>query len=147
MKIVNVFNMYSAISQSTIIISPIGFNITLTNVNARLKQRCINVVPTFYNVVMTSGTDAVSTLYIVKNLTSDFVSFSTSNQRYFNVDRNVDSTLKCWLTFFTEKIFLFFTGNRQLNVFSNHTIVFNYVTLLKFAAQKSKPSQQLHVQS
>ena len=43
--------MYSTISQSTIVTTPIGFNIALTNVNARLKQRCINVVPTLSNVV------------------------------------------------------------------------------------------------
>ena len=100
--------MYSTISQSTIITSPIGFNIGLTNVNARLKQRCINVVPTLCNVistlcnvVSTPGTDVVSTLCNVENATSDFVSFSTSDQRYFNVDpqrlNNVDPTLKCWL--------------------------------------------------
>ena len=71
------------ITQSTIITSPIGFNIGLTNVNTRLKQRCFDVV---------SGTEY---------RTSDFVSFSTSDQRYFNVDpqrwNNVDPTLKCWL--------------------------------------------------
>ena len=42
---------YSSICKSVIIASPIGFNITLTNVDARLKQRCINVVPTLCNVV------------------------------------------------------------------------------------------------
>ena len=67
------------ITQSTIITSPIGFNIGLTNVDTRLKQRCINVVST-------SGTDVVSTLCNVENPTSDFVSFSTSDQCYFNVD-------------------------------------------------------------
>ena len=67
------------ITQSTIITSPIGFNIGLTNVDTRLKQRCINVVST-------SGTDVVSTLCNVENPTSDFASFSTSDQRYFNVD-------------------------------------------------------------
>ena len=41
--------MYSTISQSTIITSPIGFNIALANVDARLKQRCISVVPTLCN--------------------------------------------------------------------------------------------------
>ena len=89
----HVFNMYSTISQSTIITSPIGFNIGLTNVDARLKQRCINVVSTFCNVfstlcnvVSTSGTDVVSTLCNAENPTSDFVSYSTSDQRYFNVD-------------------------------------------------------------
>ena len=67
------------ITQSTIITSPIGFNISFTNVDTRLKQLCINVVST-------SGTDVVSTLCNVENPTSDFVSFSTSDQHYFNVD-------------------------------------------------------------
>ena len=47
-KTIQVFNMYSTISQSTIITSPIGFNIAVTNVNARLNQHCINVVPTLF---------------------------------------------------------------------------------------------------
>ena len=34
--------------QTIIITSPIGFNIVLTNIDARLKQRCINVVPTLF---------------------------------------------------------------------------------------------------
>ena len=82
--------------QSTIITSPIGFNIGLTNVNTRLKQRCINVVPTLCNVVSTLC-NVVSTLFqrlaltlyqrcAVVNPTSDFVSFSTSDQCYFKVD-------------------------------------------------------------
>ena len=74
------------ITQSTIITSLIGFNIGLTNVDTRLKQRCINVVST-------SGTDVVSTSCNVENPMSDFVSFSMSDQRYFNLD----PTLKCWL--------------------------------------------------
>ena len=55
---------YSSICNSIIITSPTGFNIALTKVDARLKQRSINVVPTFSyvvstlcNVVSTSGTD------------------------------------------------------------------------------------------
>ena len=36
------------ITQSTIITSPIGFNIGLTNVDTRLKQLCINVVSTLF---------------------------------------------------------------------------------------------------
>ena len=43
---------YSSICKFIIITIPIGFNIALTNVNARLKQR-INVVPTLSNVVST----------------------------------------------------------------------------------------------
>ena len=46
-KTIHVFNMYY-ITQSTIITSPIGFNIGLTNINTRLKQRCINVVSTLF---------------------------------------------------------------------------------------------------
>ena len=76
-----------------IITSPTGFNIAFTNVDSRLKQRCINVEPTLCNVlstlcdvVSTSGTDVVSTLCKIENLMSDFVSYSTSDQRYFNAD-------------------------------------------------------------
>ena len=60
--------MYSTISQSTIITSPIGFNIGLTNVDARLKQRCINVVPTLCNVVLTLC-NVYSTLFQRRALT------------------------------------------------------------------------------
>ena len=49
-------------------------------VEIKLYQRCFSVVSTSY-------TDVVSTLCNVENPTSDFVSFSTSDQRYF----------KCWL--------------------------------------------------
>ena len=62
------------ITQSTIITSPIGFDIGLTNVDARLKQRC-------FDIVSTSGTDVVSKLCNVENPTSDFISFSMSDQR------------------------------------------------------------------
>ena len=51
------------ITQSTIITSPLGFNIGLTNVDARLKQRYINVVPTLCNVVSTLFQRCVLTLY------------------------------------------------------------------------------------
>ena len=50
------------ITQSTIITSPIGFNKGLTNVDARLKQHCINVVPSLCNVVPTLC-EVVSTLF------------------------------------------------------------------------------------
>ena len=63
-------------------------------VEIKLYQRC-------FNIVSTSHTDVVSTLSNVENPTSNFVSFSTSDQGYFNVDpqrwNNVDPTLKCWL--------------------------------------------------
>ena len=59
------------------------------NVEIKLYQHCFNV-----------GHRVVSALSKIENLTSDFVSFLTSDQRYFNVDRqrnNIDPTLKCWL--------------------------------------------------
>ena len=51
------------ITQSTIITSPIVFNIGLTNVDARLKQRCINVVPTLCHVVSMLFQRRALTLY------------------------------------------------------------------------------------
>ena len=57
-------------------------------------QRC-------FDVDSTSESDVVSTLCNADKPTSDFVSFSMLNQRYFNVDpqscNNVDPTLKCCL--------------------------------------------------
>ena len=44
---------YSCICKSIIITSPIRFNIVLTNIDARLKQRFIKVVATLCNVVLT----------------------------------------------------------------------------------------------
>ena len=52
-KTIHVFDLYSTISQCIIITSPIGFNIALTNVDARLKRRCINVVPTLFQRCVT----------------------------------------------------------------------------------------------
>ena len=52
----------------TIITSPIGFNIGLTKVDARLKQRCINDVPMLCNVVLTLC-NVVSTLFQRRALT------------------------------------------------------------------------------
>ena len=49
-------------------------------------QGCFDVVSTLCNVVLTSGSDVLSTLCDVETRTLDFVSFSTSDQRYFNVD-------------------------------------------------------------
>ena len=73
-------------------------------------QRC-------FDVVSTSGTDIVSTLCNVENPTPDFVSFSTSDQLYFNVDphrrNNVDPTVKWWLGhlhFFNIRLSSFFVG-------------------------------------
>ena len=93
--------MYSTISQSTIITSPIGFNIALTIVDARLKQRCIKVVPTLCNVVSTLFQRRALTLYqrcatlkIRHRILFHF-------QRWISVIstliHNVDPTLKCWV--------------------------------------------------
>ena len=59
---------YSSICKSIIITNPIGFNIALTTVSARLKQRCINAVPLFWNVVSTLH-NVVSTLFQRRTLT------------------------------------------------------------------------------
>ena len=48
-------------------------------------QVCIIVAQRCLDVVSTSGTEVASTLCKVETLTSDFVSFSTSDQSYFNV--------------------------------------------------------------
>ena len=78
------------IYKSVLITSPTGFDIAFTKVEDTLKQRRDKVVSTLFqrcfNVVSTSDTDVVSTLCKVENPTSNFVSFSTSDQRYFNVD-------------------------------------------------------------
>ena len=50
------------------------------------EQRCFDVVQRCFDVALMSGTDAVSKLCNVENLSSDFVSFSTSDQRSFNVE-------------------------------------------------------------
>ena len=62
------------------------FDIALTNVEVRLKQCQDNVVQRFFNVVSTLETDVVAKLCKIENPTSDFVSFSTSDERYFKVD-------------------------------------------------------------
>ena len=55
-----------------------------------LIQRCATLFRRYvmlcFDVVSVSGTDVVSTLCNIENPMSDFVSFSTSDQRYFNVD-------------------------------------------------------------
>ena len=79
--------------QILIITSPIEFNITLTYVDARLKQRCINVVTTLCNAASTLC-NVVSTLFQRRALTlyqrcaplkiRRRILFHF--QRYFNVD-------------------------------------------------------------
>ena len=74
--------------------STIGFNIVFTDVEATLTQLSDKLISTLFQC-------RIPTLCNIEKLTSDFVSFSTSDQRYFNVDpqswNNVDPTLKCWL--------------------------------------------------
>ena len=88
---------YQSIYQSILTTSQIGFDIALTNVEAKLKQRSDNAVSTLkqgsndvvqssLNVVSNLDTDVVSTLCKVENPTSDFASVSTSDQRYIIVD-------------------------------------------------------------
>ena len=83
--------MYSTISQSTIITSPIGFNIALTNVDARLKQRCINVVPTLCNVVLTLC-NVVSTLFQRQAVTlhQGCATFKIRHRILFNFQRRIN---------------------------------------------------------
>ena len=91
----------ASIYKSVLISIPIGFDIAFTNAEAKLKQRRDKVVSTLYNVVSMLDADVVLKLCNVENPTSDFASFLTSDQRYFNIDsqiwNNVDPTLKCWL--------------------------------------------------
>ena len=75
--------IYLQIYKPVAITSLTGFDIAFTNVDDTLNQRRDKVVSAFFqrcfNVVSTSDTDIVSTLCNVENLTSDFVSFSTSD--------------------------------------------------------------------
>ena len=65
--------------------SSIGFDMALINVEATLKnvenKRCNSIEKKLSNVEKT----VVLILCNVENPTSDFVSLSTSNQRYYNV--------------------------------------------------------------
>ena len=78
------------ITQSSIITSPIGFNIGLTNVDARLKQRCINVVPTLFQRWALTLYQRCATLKIRRRILFHF-------QRRINVIstliHNVETTL------------------------------------------------------
>ena len=78
-----------SVYKSVLISSPIGFDIAFTNTEATLKQRRDKVVSTLYNVLSTSDADVVLMLCNVENPTSDFASFSTSDQRYFNIDSQI----------------------------------------------------------
>ena len=88
--------------------SQIGFDIALTDIEATLKQRWNGVVQRWktvssklckgrwFNVVSMLDIDVVSILCNVENLTSDFVSFSTSSQRYFNGDPQCWNNVRRW---------------------------------------------------
>ena len=87
-------NWYLSLARLVLIQLLLMLRPSWSKVEIKLYQRC-------FNVVSTSHTDVVSTLCNAENPTSDFVSFSTPDQRYFNGDaqhwNNVDPTLKCWL--------------------------------------------------
>ena len=99
-KTIHVFNMYSTISQSIIITILIGFNIALTNVDARLK-RCINVVPKLCNVVFTLFQCPALTLYqrcaTLKIRGRMLFHFQRRINVISTLIHNVETTLKCRL--------------------------------------------------
>ena len=88
---------YSSICKSIIITSPIGFNIALTNVHVRLKQRFINVVSTLFQRRALTLYQRCATLKIRRRILFHFqrrinvISTLITNVEYF------DPTLKCWL--------------------------------------------------
>ena len=85
-----------AITQSTVT-SPIGFNKGLTNVDARLKQRCINLVPTLCNVVSTLFQRRALMLYqrcaTLKNRRRIFFHFQRQINVISTLIHNVETTL------------------------------------------------------
>ena len=70
---------------------------TLWNIEKWLYQSCATLIQR----CSMSDTNIVSKLWNAENKTSDFASFSTLDQRYFNVDQqrwnNFDPKLKCLL--------------------------------------------------
>ena len=82
------------ITQSTIITSPIGFNIGLTNVDARLKQRCINVVVTLCYVIL-KLCNVVSMLFQRRALTlyQRFATLKVRRQILFHFQRWINVIL------------------------------------------------------
>ena len=91
----------SSIYNSIIITSPIGFNIALTKIDARLKQRCINVVPMLCNVVSMSFQRWVLTLYQKCWLGGWFISLLLNllNLRNLLCEWKLRNLLTPWLTF------------------------------------------------
>ena len=116
------------ITQSTIITSLIGFNVGLTNVDARLKQCCINIVPTLCNIVSTLW-NVVSTLFQCRALTLYQRCATLKIQRRIlfrfqrrinvismlihNVQNNVDPTMKCWLGWVNVLQKIFYDNHEQ----------------------------------
>ena len=90
----------SPIYESVLISNTIGSDTAFTNTKAKLKESLDKVVPMLFQRRSPTFHQRCATLKI-SYPTSDFVSFSTSDQRYFNVHtqcvNNVDATLKCWL--------------------------------------------------
>ena len=118
-KTIHVFDIYSPISKYIIVTSLIGFNIDLTNVDARLKQRCINVLPTFFrrcfnvshwrciNVVQRWKSD-VEFCFISNVGSTLFQRWSTSlKQHWSNVEMLTGNVLKSNVI----KFYLFWTTN------------------------------------
>ena len=84
----------TCITQSTIITSPIGFNIGLTNVDDRLKQRCINVVVTLCYVIL-KLCNVVSMLFQRRALTlyQRFATLKVRRQILFHFQRRINVIL------------------------------------------------------
>ena len=85
-----------------------NFETTLKRHCATLKNGCIDVVQRWFNVLSKLDTDTVSMLCDIENQISDFVSFSTLDQRYLNGGlqcwNKIIPTLKCWLDRIYEKV-------------------------------------------
>ena len=88
---------YSSICEFIIIRSPTGFNIALTNVDARIKQRCINVVPTLCNVVSTLR-NIVSTIF------QSCALLKIRHQILFHFQRRINVVSTLWINIETTLI-------------------------------------------
>ena len=99
--------------------------------------QCWNDVKQFWKTVV-STLCVLSTLYNVENPTSESISFSTSEHRYFNVDpqswNNVDPTLKCYFIQKASKanIFVKHRQGSKNNIINQH---FYYLQILLATAR------------
>ena len=104
-----------------------GFDIALTNVEVTLKQHCINIVQRCFDIVSTSGTDVVSTLFnfvwirrrilfYFERRISVILTLIHSAEKTLSVVENL-----AWLSLFFFFFFFTFNGIRQplLNWFKN----------------------------